>query len=55
MTIEVKIPRDERGGNALDIDLQAQKDGVPNLRQSGLRKLRDGVTSMEEIERVTNE
>ena len=44
-----------RGGNALDIDIQAQKDGVPNLRQAGLKKLRDGVTSMEEIERVTNE
>jgi type IV pilus assembly protein PilB len=44
-----------RGGNALDIEAQAQKDGVPNLRQSGLKKLRDGVTSMEEIERVTNE
>jgi len=44
-----------RGGNALDIEIQAQKDGVPNLRQSGLKKLRDGVTSMEEIERVTND
>ncbi len=44
-----------RGGNALDIEIQAQKDGVPNLRQSGLKKLREGITSMEEIERVTNE
>ena len=44
-----------RGGNALDIEEQARKDGVPNLRESGLKKLRDGVTSLEEIERVTNE
>jgi len=44
-----------RGGNALDIEEQARKDGIPNLRESGLKKLRDGVTSLEEIERVTNE
>ena len=44
-----------RGGNALDIEQQALKDGIPDLRQSALKKVRDGVTSLAEIERVTNE
>ena len=44
-----------RGGNALDIAGQAQKDGVRNLRQSGLLKVKQGMTSLEEIEAVTNE
>ncbi|MGH8798919.1 MAG: type IV-A pilus assembly ATPase PilB [Casimicrobiaceae bacterium] len=44
-----------RNGNALDIAEQAQKDGVRNLRQSGLIKVKQGVTSLEEIEAITNE
>ena len=44
-----------RGGNALDIEQQARKDGIPNLRESALKKVRDGVTSLAELERVTNE
>jgi type IV pilus assembly protein PilB len=44
-----------RGGNQLDIELQAQKDGVFDLRRSGLRKVRAGVTSLEEVERITNQ
>jgi type IV pilus assembly protein PilB len=43
------------GGNANDIAEQAQKDGVSDLRQSGLKKVREGITSLEEVERVTNE
>ncbi|WP_298138583.1 type IV-A pilus assembly ATPase PilB [Acidiferrobacter sp.] len=43
------------GGNANDITAQALKDGVSDLRQSGLRKVREGITSLEEVERVTNE
>ena len=43
------------GGNANDIAAQAQKDGVSDLRQSGLKKVREGITSLEEVERVTNE
>jgi type IV pilus assembly protein PilB len=43
-----------RNGTSLDIEHQARKDGVPDLRESALRKVRDGVTSLEEIERVTN-
>jgi type IV pilus assembly protein PilB len=44
-----------RNGNALDIAEQAQKEGVRTLRMSGLLKVRTGVTSLEEIEAVTNE
>jgi type IV pilus assembly protein PilB len=44
-----------RGANALEIADQAQKEGVRNLRQSGLLKVKQGVTSLEEIEAVTNE
>jgi type IV pilus assembly protein PilB len=44
-----------RSANALDLADQAQKEGVKNLRQSGLLKVKQGVTSLEEIEAVTNE
>ena len=42
-------------GNSLDIAKQAQKEGVNDLRQSGLMKVVDGHTSLEEINRVTKE
>jgi type IV pilus assembly protein PilB len=32
---------------------QAAKDGVWNLRRSGLQKVKDGATSLEEINSVT--
>jgi type IV pilus assembly protein PilB len=41
------------GGNALQIAAQAKKEGVADLRQSGLKKVKDGLTSLEEINRVT--
>jgi type IV pilus assembly protein PilB len=44
-----------RSANTLDLAEQAQKEGVRNLRQSGLLKVKQGVTSLEEIEAVTNE
>jgi len=44
-----------RNGSAIDIAEQAAKEGVRNLRQSGLLKVKQGVTSLEEIEAVTNE
>ncbi len=42
-------------GTALDIAQQAHKDGVRDLRQSGLVKVRAGVTTLEEVITVTNE
>jgi len=44
-----------RCGNALDIAALAQKEGIRTLRGSGLLKVKTGVTSLEEIEAVTNE
>ncbi len=41
------------GGNAIQIADQAAKEGVWDLRQSGLKKVKDGITSLEEINRVT--
>ena len=41
------------GGNAMQIADQAKSDGVADLRASGLRKVKDGITSLEEINRVT--
>jgi len=41
------------GGNAMQIAEQAKADGIPDLRMAGLRKVKDGVTSLEEINRVT--
>ena len=42
-------------GTAMDIAAQALKDGVRDLRQSGLIKVRAGVTTLEEVIAVTNE
>jgi len=44
-----------RNGNALDIADQAQREGVRDLRQSGLLKVKSGLMSLEEIEAITNE
>jgi type IV pilus assembly protein PilB len=42
-------------GTAMDIAEQAQREGVRDLRQSGLLKVRAGVTTLEEVIAVTNE
>ncbi len=41
------------GGNAIDLADQADKEGINDLRKSGLIKIKQGVTSLEEINRVT--
>ena len=43
------------GGNAMQIADQAAKEGVIDLRQAALKKVKDGLTSLEEINRVTIE
>ena len=40
-------------GDAIKIADQARKEGFANLRQSGLKKVKAGVTSLAEINRVT--
>lgn len=42
-----------RGGNATDIADQAAKEGYWDLRRAGLEKIKAGITSIEEINRVT--
>ena len=42
-------------GTSLDIAKQAQTEGVRDLRQSGLIKVRSGMTTLEEVLTVTNE
>lgn len=41
------------GANAVKLADQARNEGIPDIRQAGLKKVRDGVTSIEEINRVT--
>jgi type IV pilus assembly protein PilB len=44
-----------RGGSALDIAKQASLEGVRSLRESGLLKVKQGMTSLDEVLSVTNE
>ncbi|WP_399683499.1 ATPase, T2SS/T4P/T4SS family, partial [Xenophilus sp.] len=44
-----------RDGSAMDIAVQAEREGVRSLRQSGLQKVMQGLTSLEEVVGVTNE
>jgi type IV pilus assembly protein PilB len=43
------------GGNAMQISEQAAKEGVIDLRRAGLNKVKEGVTSLDEVNRVTIE
>jgi type IV pilus assembly protein PilB len=43
------------GGNVIQLAEQAKREGVSDLRESGLKKVRSGITSLEEIDRVTKE
>jgi type IV pilus assembly protein PilB len=42
-------------GNSIDVANQARRDGVRDLRQSGLLKVKQGVTSLAEVLACTNE
>ncbi len=43
------------GGSSLDIASQAKNEGVWDLRRAGLEKVKQGLTSLEEINRVVSE
>ena len=43
------------GGNALDVADQAKKEGVSDLRESALKKVAQGILSLEEANRVTKD
>ena len=42
-------------GTSLDIEKQARLEGVVSLREAGLGKVKQGITSLEEVLAVTNE
>lgn len=44
-----------RDGSAMEIASQAKAEGVRSLRESGLHKVKMGLTSLEEVLGVTNE
>ncbi len=41
-----------KGGNAIAITAQARKEGVDSLRESGLKKVKEGITSLTELNRI---
>jgi type IV pilus assembly protein PilB len=43
------------GGNSIQLADQAEKEGYADLRRSGLRKVKAGITSLLELNRVTKE
>jgi type IV pilus assembly protein PilB len=43
------------GGNSMQLADQSKKEGIADLRESGLRKVAAGLTSLEEINRVIKE
>jgi len=43
------------GGNAMELEKQSKAEGVADLRESGLRKVASGITSLNEIDRVTKD
>ncbi|MCA1772378.1 MAG: Flp pilus assembly complex ATPase component TadA, partial [Halomonas sp.] len=44
-----------RDANSLDIDQLARREGYPSLHQSGLLKVMQGITSLEEVNRISKE
>jgi type IV pilus assembly protein PilB len=43
------------GGNSIQLAEQARREGYPDLRESGLRKVKAGMTSLQELNRVTKD
>ena len=43
------------GGNAMQLAAQAKKEGIADLRESGLKKVRAGITTLDEVNRVTKD
>ena len=56
MTISEEMGRLIMGGaNAIDLADQARKEGVDDLRRSALKKIMQGLISLEEANRVTKD
>ena len=43
------------GGNSMQLEEQARREGVADLRESGLKKVAAGLISLEEVDRVTKD
>ncbi len=43
------------GGTSIQLEKQAEEEGVYSLRKSGLRKVMQGITSLKELNRVTKD
>jgi len=43
------------GGNSIQLADQADKEGYADLRRAGLRKVKSGMTSLVELNRVTKD
>ena len=43
------------GGNSIQLADQADKEGYADLRRSGLSKVKAGMTSLKELNRVTKD
>jgi type IV pilus assembly protein PilB len=43
------------GANAIDLADQAREEGIPDLRESALKKIKSGLISLEEANRITRE
>ena len=43
------------GGNAIELADQAKREGIPDLHESGLKKVKQGILSLEELNRVITE
>lgn len=43
------------GGTSLQLEAQAEAEGVNNMRRSGLHKVKQGITSLRELNRVTKD
>ena len=43
------------GANSIDLADQAEKEGIPDLRKSALKKVKSGLISLEEANRVTKD
>ena len=43
------------GRNAIDLADQAAREGIPDLRRSALKKVKDGILGLEELNRITTQ
>ena len=49
--ILTRLLRDESGASAVELRRKAMEEGMIGLRQSGLQKIRDGITTIDEVVR----